>query len=218
MRSRVSRCVDGKYIGCLEKRDVRLPTLSALYFRCTVKKVVCAMNERLGELTDKIHDLEKFKLNAERLTVVEPSEIDKDHSFEIDRSESDKSESDKSESDKDYSIGNQQMITTIIKQAVTISKLEKRLLTSNAKPRRKPLNAALRMTLWNDSFGETSGTGQCHCCNRVVTQQAFEGGHVISVADGGSDHLSNLRVVCRKCNSSMGTENMLEFRMKYFSR
>ena len=84
--------------------------------------------------------------------------------------------------------------------------------------RRKNLSAASRMTLWNESFGEKSATGQCYCCDREVTWQGFEAGHVISVAGGGSDNISNLKVVCKICNLSMGTNNMMDFRMKYFSR
>ena len=119
-----------------------------------------------------------------------------------------------SEGDKDATIA--ELSTTIAKLLVSNAKT----LVSNAKPRRRknPLSAAVRMALWNQWCGEKSGIGQCFCCNQEVTQQAFEAGHVISTADGGSDHIDNLRVVCKMCNLSMGAKNMLEFRMKYFFR
>ena len=107
----------------------------------------------------------------------------------------------------------------IEQQKAKIIELEQRVLDGKLHRRKRPqLNAALRMTLWNETFGEKNGTGQCYCCNREITQQVFEAGHVIAVANGGSDHISNLKVVCKKCNLSMGKTNMLDFRMKYFSR
>ena len=96
-----------------------------------------------------------------------------------------------------------------------IAELES-LLRQRDKPRRKSLNAALRMGLWNSEFGEKNANGQCYCCTREVTQQNFEAGHIISVANNGPDHLSNLRVVCRKCNLSMGTQDMNVFRQTHF--
>lgn len=69
----------------------------------------------------------------------------------------------------------------------------------------------VRVTLWNRTFGERNGVGHCHCCMREITQQNFECGHVIAVANGGSDTLDNLRPLCVMCNRSMGTENMDSF-------
>ena len=85
------------------------------------------------------------------------------------------------------------------------------------KPRRKALTLAARWYLWNITFGETYGEGVCYCCNQKVLQQTFEAGHVISVAHGGSDNVSNLRVICRKCNLSMSVQNMDEFKLNHFS-
>ena len=89
-------------------------------------------------------------------------------------------------------------------------------MVNDKPPRRKGLTSAVRMNVWNITFGETSGEGVCYCCIRNVTQQTFEAGHVISVAHGGSDNVSNLRVICRKCNLSMGVQNMDEFKLNHF--
>ena len=84
------------------------------------------------------------------------------------------------------------------------------------KPKRKKLSQTVRFALWNNTFGERVGVGQCNCCSREVTQQSFEAGHVLSVAHGGSNALSNLKVICRACNASMGTTHLDEFKRLYF--
>ena len=77
------------------------------------------------------------------------------------------------------------------------------------------LPAAMRFRLWNATFGERQGAGACYCCGREVTQQTFEAGHILARAQGGSDQLSNLRVICRSCNASMGTTHMDTFIARY---
>ena len=82
--------------------------------------------------------------------------------------------------------------------------------------KRRRLQSAVRFGVWNSAFGERNAVGQCYCCSREVTQQSFDAGHVKSVAEGGSDHVSNLRVVCRNCNLSMGTQDMEAFKTNHF--
>ena len=88
--------------------------------------------------------------------------------------------------------------------------------TSRPSKGRKKLNKALRMTVWNTAFGKDNATGKCFCCNIDVTQQDFEAGHMRSVANGGIDHITNLKVVCRLCNGSMGKEDMIKFKERNF--
>ena len=109
---------------------------------------------------------------------------------------------------------NEELETLIREKDARIAELEELL---KGKSRRKPLNYATRMSVWNVTFGEDIAFGQCYCCKRKVTQQDFEAGHVISVANKGSDHITNLRVVCRKCNLSMGVQDMNVFRDTHFS-
>jgi len=78
---------------------------------------------------------------------------------------------------------------------------------------------AMRLAVWNIAFGGPEvGVGACACCERAITQQDFECGHVVSRAVGGSVTLDNLRPVCRACNRSMGKVNMDEFKRQYFSK
>jgi 5-methylcytosine-specific restriction endonuclease McrA len=54
------------------------------------------------------------------------------------------------------------------------------------------------------------------CCKKVVVSNTnFEVGHVISEKNGGTHEINNLRPICFACNHSMGTENMIDFVVKY---
>jgi 5-methylcytosine-specific restriction endonuclease McrA len=84
------------------------------------------------------------------------------------------------------------------------------------KRQRRSLPAAVRSAVWNAWNGRASGVAPCTVCGTRVSQQDFECGHVVAASLGGPDTVENLRPVCRLCNRSMGTENLHEFRARYF--
>lgn len=97
-------------------------------------------------------------------------------------------------------------------------------LTTNIPQRsfqRKPLNKALRTKVWRREQRATDSDGMdnvpCACCSERVSIYDYECGHLISVANGGSDTLDNLTVMCRTCNGSMGRTNFDEFRTAFLS-
>lgn len=58
--------------------------------------------------------------------------------------------------------------------------------------------------------------GKCYCCDSCIQLEAFEIGHVKSLADGGSNDTSNLRPICIACNRSMGKRHMKDFMTEYY--
>jgi len=79
---------------------------------------------------------------------------------------------------------------------------------------RKSVPSAVRATVWDKYMGPFT-EGECFCCSRdKITVFNWDAGHIISVKYGGTDHVDNLRPICRNCNSSMGTQNMIEFMNK----
>jgi hypothetical protein len=50
---------------------------------------------------------------------------------------------------------------------------------------------------------------------QVPANTNFEVGHVISEKSGGTHEINNLRPICFACNHSMGSENMIDFVVKY---
>ncbi len=83
------------------------------------------------------------------------------------------------------------------------------------KKKKEKIPAAVKNTLWYNFF-QDSTTGKCQCCKiEAISKSIFDAGHIISEATGGKVELSNLRPICKLCNSSMGKMNMDEFIKKY---
>ena len=59
--------------------------------------------------------------------------------------------------------------------------------------------------------------GCCYVCSEPLEELDVQMGHVIAEANGGETNLSNLRPICKSCNSSMGTSNLEEYKLRYFS-
>ena len=90
---------------------------------------------------------------------------------------------------------------------------------------RKPTNRkrkayipkALRIAVWKTYIGMEVGTTLCMVCKtNNLNQMDLHCGHIVPEAEGGPTCLSNLRPVCAKCNLSMGTKNLEEFKDTYF--
>jgi hypothetical protein len=82
---------------------------------------------------------------------------------------------------------------------------------------RKTIPKPLKTLVWNKYIGEEYGIGKCDVCGSELKVSNFDCGHIISVKEGGEDIIHNLAPICRSCNLSMGTENLNEFKERYFS-
>lgn len=71
-----------------------------------------------------------------------------------------------------------------------------------------------REFVWLRDIGN-SKSGNCYVCNRTITDDNFEAGHVTAKYNGGTDNVNNLRAICIPCNRSMSTTNLEEFK-KHF--
>lgn len=77
---------------------------------------------------------------------------------------------------------------------------------------RTKFSATKRAAVWDYYIGKEKGVSSCYCCGITeIHQLAFECGHVISVANRGTDDITNLRPICSLCNKSMGTKDMNTF-------
>ena len=103
-----------------------------------------------------------------------------------------------------------------IKEKYKNLKLEVRNKYKKVNTKRRSIPKTLKDNVWNKTFTERNGVGQCFVCTGKITSRSFDCGHVISVAKGGTDQLSNLKPVCSTCNKSMGTQNMIEFKETFF--
>ena len=83
--------------------------------------------------------------------------------------------------------------------------------------RRKGIPKPVRTLVWNKYIGEENGIGKCNVCATEIKVSNFDCGHIIAAADGGEDIVKNLVPICRTCNSSMGKQNLNDFKQKYFN-
>jgi 5-methylcytosine-specific restriction endonuclease McrA len=80
--------------------------------------------------------------------------------------------------------------------------------------RRITLNNVMKETIWIRTYGEVFRT-KCYVCNRnTITPFSSVIAHKISLANGGSNDLSNLIHICSPCNSSMRTNDLETFKEK----
>lgn len=98
------------------------------------------------------------------------------------------------------------------KKLEELKKLEKEEL----KKKKQSIPKQVRVIVWNHYIGEDIIKHKCLCCKKVtITNTNFDVGHVISETNGGTHEINNLRPICCACNHSMGSENMIEFVVKF---
>jgi hypothetical protein len=84
-----------------------------------------------------------------------------------------------------------------------------------SKRSKEKIPVPVKNALWSLHF-QNNITGICQCCKTEnISRNNFDCGHIVSEKAGGNVELTNLRPICRACNSSMGTMNMDEYMKKY---
>jgi hypothetical protein len=85
-----------------------------------------------------------------------------------------------------------------------------------AKKKKQSIPKNVRVIVWNHYIGEDIIKHKCLCCKKVtISNTNFEVGHVLSEKCGGTHEINNLRPICFSCNHSMGSENMVDFVVKF---
>jgi len=93
---------------------------------------------------------------------------------------------------------------------------EKKKEKEESKKKKQSIPKNVRNIIWNHYIGEDIIKHKCLCCKKVtITNTNFDVGHVLSEKNGGTHEINNLRPICFACNHSMGTENMIDFVVKY---
>ena len=104
------------------------------------------------------------------------------------------------------------------KERLRLEELEKEKIIKKDEIKRKKqaIPKQIRNIVWNHYIGEDIIKHKCLSCKKVtISNINFEVGHVISEKHGGTHEINNLRPICGACNHSMGTENMVDFVVKY---
>jgi 5-methylcytosine-specific restriction endonuclease McrA len=86
------------------------------------------------------------------------------------------------------------------------------------KPKKKAIPKSVKVTVWSKYIGADKAEGKCYVCKRTIHITDFDVGHNKAKAKGGTDNISNLRPICRSCNTSMGTTCIEAFKAKHFGK
>ena len=82
--------------------------------------------------------------------------------------------------------------------------------------KKKQIPKHIKTLIWNKYIGDDIIKHKCLCCkHETIRNTDFEAGHVLSEFHGGTNEISNLRPICRPCNSSMGTMHMVDYIKMY---
>ena len=88
----------------------------------------------------------------------------------------------------------------------------------NRAAQRTSLPQGVRLFIWNRHIGKECREGPCAVCGQHIKIEFMHVAHVISVANGGSNHFDNLRPCCPTCNLSMGVRNLDDFCREFFAK
>jgi len=80
---------------------------------------------------------------------------------------------------------------------------------------RKSIPKKIRDDLWIAYCGENYNS-LCFVCSDPISVKSFEAGHIIPASEGGSNNIDNLKPICGNCNKSMGVENMIQYKNRYY--
>ena len=98
-----------------------------------------------------------------------------------------------------------------------MSSLEEIVWGKKGRTRRK-IPKGVKEDVWAKYIGKDKVEGKCYVCKKPIRITNFEIGHNKAVSKGGSDRITNLRPICRKCNLSMGTMSIEDYKRKYYSK
>jgi 5-methylcytosine-specific restriction endonuclease McrA len=92
-------------------------------------------------------------------------------------------------------------------------------LKTKKKPKKEKITVASHNAVWL-KYMKKKQKGKCYCCKQQeVTFINFFVGHNKARSKQGSNHISNLRPICRDCNLAMGNRYTIEaFRKKFFAK
>ena len=79
---------------------------------------------------------------------------------------------------------------------------------------KRSIPAPVRSGVWRKYIGD-SMDGACYSCNKPLSYENWQAGHILAFANGGKETIENLRPLCAQCNTSMGSMHMFDFIKKH---
>ncbi len=85
------------------------------------------------------------------------------------------------------------------------------------KYKRKSIPKALKQQVWCKIYPHSLAAKCTICFFNEISSFNFHVGHIVSLANGGSNSLDNLLPICSSCNLSCSTQNLHDFKNQFFS-
>lgn len=79
---------------------------------------------------------------------------------------------------------------------------------------KRSIPAVMKQKVWELYNGEHE-VGKCCICECAISRSTFDCGHIVSGANGGKIELSNLIPMCHECNTSLSSENLYDFMIRW---
>ena len=158
--------------------------------------------ERLDALRAK-EELEKQRLEAERVEAERLDALRAKEELEKQRLEAERTEAERVEAER-------------LEAARQEADSKQPKPSDGEKRKKQSIPKSVKTHVWDLYIGSHINEHRCICCKKTLIKVTyFDVGHVIAEKNGGTLEISNLRPICSVCNYSMGTENMVDFVKKY---
>jgi hypothetical protein len=94
---------------------------------------------------------------------------------------------------------------------------EEIFINKKTKYKKKSIPKGVKNDSWKKYIGKDIGETSCPVCrSNKISQMNFIAGHIISEVDGGDCSVKNIIPICLGCNSSMGTQNLIDYTKEYY--
>jgi 5-methylcytosine-specific restriction endonuclease McrA len=93
---------------------------------------------------------------------------------------------------------------------------EEDIIYNPIKYKKSKIPKSLYKKLYDRDIGELNYVGCCFVCKSQINRDTAHAGHVIPEYKGGETTLNNLKAICSTCNLSMGTQDLYDYKKKYF--
>ena len=169
---------------------------------------ILELDEQMQELKarlEMVEQIKKAKQEQEEKERLEQERLEKER-LEKERFEKERLEQERLEKERlDKERASEQ--SAVVDETTGVKKERKK---------KEVIPKSVRSHVWNLYIGPTINEHRCLCCKKAVIKiTEFDCGHVIAESAGGTHEIGNLRPICSACNHAMGSQNMIEFVVKY---
>jgi hypothetical protein len=166
---------------------------------------ILELDEQMQELKARlelVEQIKKAKQEQEEQERLDKERLDKER---LDKERLDKERLDKEQERLERERASEQ--SSVVDEATGVKKERKK---------KEAIPKSVRSHVWNLYIGPTINEHRCLCCKKAIIKITdFDCGHVIAESAGGTHEIGNLRPICSACNHAMGSQNMIEFVVKY---